>query len=118
LEIQKQVQAELGAVRDHEAEAALTLRVREIAFIKPAPGKLGIASGDDLRERFVVIDRCATAEHSGPSNARTFARCIFDHGADDTEAMAFERRVKFGRRHLWLAAEDRDNPFHVNATLP
>jgi hypothetical protein len=63
------------------------------------PGNLGIAGGDDLHKRFVVIDR-ATTEHSRPPNARTFACCIFDLGADDTEAMALERRVELGQRNL------------------
>jgi hypothetical protein len=68
-------------------------------FLNPAPGKLGVASGDDLRERFVVIDR-ATPENGRPPNARTFARSVFDLGTDDTEAVALERRPKLGLRHL------------------
>src|SRR5271169_4296543 len=68
-------------------------------FVNPAPGKLGVSSGDDLRERFVVIDR-ATAEHGRPPDARTFARSVFDLGTDDTEAVALERRLKLGQRHL------------------
>jgi hypothetical protein len=83
-------------------------------FTKPAPGKFGIAGGYDLRERFVVVNRCSTDENSRPTNARTFASCVFDLGPDDAEAVALERRVKLGRRHLRLTAEDRDNSFHVN----